>query len=176
VGAENPPGAAGVYVAVFSASLFALVLGMAALDVADFGGRLARGGWGRAVAVLLGFLAAALGGMWVYVSLGFAITGEVPAGSALIETETVVHLGIVLDLALLVPAYAGACVGIWRGRPWGYVVGALVLVSGIVHQVGYLVALPFQAAAGMPGATGFDVFEPVIAALFVVVPPCSWRH
>jgi hypothetical protein len=158
-----------VHVAVFSASLFALVLGLTAPDLAAVGSRLARGGgWGRAVAVLLGFLAAALGGMWVYVSLRFAITGDVPAGSALVETETVVHAGIVLDLALLVPAYAGACIGIWRGRPWGYVVGAVMLVSGIVHQIGYLVALAFQATADIPGATAFDAFEPVIAALFVV--------
>jgi len=37
-----------------------------------------------------------------------------------------------------------------------------------VHQIGYLVALPFQVATGMPGATALDPLEPVIAALFVV--------
>ena len=56
--------------------------------------------------------------MWVYHSVRFAVTGDLPAGSFLVEPDTVVHLGFVLDLALLVPAYALAAVLLWRRSGW----------------------------------------------------------
>lgn len=117
---------------------------------------------------MLGLLAAGLGGMWVYYSLRFAATGEVPAGSALVESDVVVHVGIALDLALLVPAYALAAVLLWRGIAAGFVLASVVVVSRTMHQLSYMVALPFQAAADVPGAVAFDPMEPAIAVLFVV--------
>ena len=61
-------------------------------------------------------------------------------------------------------------------NPGGYILAAILLTSGVVHQVGYLVALPFQVAADVPGATAFDTIEPVIATGFLVaaVDRC-WR-
>jgi hypothetical protein len=156
-----------VYIAVFSGAMFGLVLALASLDVPAVIDRLRRRAPARLISAFLALLALGLGGMWIYASLWFAGTGQLPAGSALVETDQVVHLGIALDLALLVPAYAAGCVLLWRQAAWGYVIAALVLVSGVVHQVGYLVALPFQASAGVPGAVAIDAAEPVIAVLFL---------
>ena len=50
----------------------------------------------------------------------------------------------------------------------GFVLASVVLVAGTLHQVSYLVALPFQAAANIPGAVAFDPLEPVIAVLYAV--------
>ena len=86
-----------------------------------------------------------------------------PAGSALVETHSLVTLGIALDLSVQVPGYALASVLLWRRNGWGYVLGAILLTSGVAHQIGYMVALPFQVAADVPGATAFDPAEPVIA-------------
>jgi hypothetical protein len=85
----------------------------------------------------------------------------------LVEPDSVVHLGIALDLALLVPAYVLAAVMLWRGTAAGFVLASVVLMSGTLHQISYLVALPFQAAAGIPGAVAIDPLEPVIAALYL---------
>jgi len=156
-----------LHATVFGGSVVALVSTLMALDVPAVGAGFAPGTPRRLVAVVLGLLAAGLGGMWVAAAVGFAVTGKVPTGSALVEPDTVVHLGIALDLALLVPAYALAAVLLWRGVAAGFVLAAVVLVSGTLHQVGYLVALPFQAAAGIPGAVPFDPLEPVIATLYV---------
>jgi len=157
-----------LHAVVFGGSLFALVLTVSALDVpaigAGFGLRTPR----RLISAVLGLLAAGLGGMWVYYSVRFAVTREVPAGSALVEPDHVVHLGIALDLALLVPAYALAAVLLWRGIAAGFVLASVALVSGSLHQVSYMVALPFQAAADVPGAVAFDPLEPAIALLFGV--------
>ena len=41
-------------------------------------------------------------------------------------------------------------------------------MSGTLHQLSYMVALPFQVAAGIPGAVAFDPGEPFIALLYLV--------
>ena len=82
-------------------------------------------------------LAASLGGLWVFAALQFARTDRMPAGSALVETDSLVKLGIALDLSLLVPGYAIASVLLWRRRPWGFVLGAILLISGVAHQIGW---------------------------------------
>jgi len=79
----------------------------------------------------------------------------------------VVHLGIALDLALLVPLYGVAAVLLWRRLPWGYVLATLALLPGILHQLTYLVAMPFQVAADVPGAVSTDPVEPVIVLLYL---------
>ena len=86
----------------------------------------------------------------------------------MVETDSLVRLGIALDLSLLVPSYALAAVLLWRRRAWGYLLAGVLLTSGVVHQIGYMVALPFQVAAGVPGATAFDPIEPVIASGFLL--------
>ena len=122
----------------------------------------------RGAAAILGLLTAALGGMWVSVCLAYAVTGSLPQGSLLVETDQVVQLGIVLDLAVLVPLYGTAATLLWRQRAWGVVLGAIALVAGLMHQLSYLLALVLQDAAGVPGAVGFDPLEPVIVSLYVV--------
>jgi len=115
-----------VHVATFSAALFALILALCSLDVHGVADQLRPTVHARPIAAVLALLALGLGGMWIAVSLRFAATGEVPTGSALVETDTVVHLGIALDLALLVPTYAAAAALLWRRAAWGYTLAAVV--------------------------------------------------
>lgn len=157
-----------LHVLAFAAAVFALPLALTSIEAGAIARSLAPQAPTRVIACVLGFLAASLGGMWVLESLRYAVTGSTPAGSALVETDTVVHLGMALDLALLVPAYALAAVLLWRRTGWGVTIAAAVLVSGTLHQASYLVALPFQAAANVPGARAFDPGEPPIAAAFLV--------
>ena len=110
----------------------------------------------------------ALGGIWVYASIRFITTGELPVGSALVESDAVVQLGLALDLTVLVPAYALAAVLLWLRAAAGYVLATVLLIAGTLHQVSYMVALLFQSTAGVPEAVAFDPFEPVIAAFYLV--------
>ncbi|MDN5797053.1 MAG: hypothetical protein L0H79_15025 [Intrasporangium sp.] len=157
-----------LHVAVFSASLTALVLTIAGLDVAAVAERFrgVRHVWPAAVA--LGLLAVSLGGMWVWAAVANAVTGTVPVGSSLVETTEVLHLGMVLDLAVQVPLYAAAAVLVWRRTGWGYVLAFVALVSGIPEQLSYLVAMPFQVMAGVPDAVALEPLEPVIVALYAL--------
>jgi hypothetical protein len=157
-----------LHAAVFATALCALVLAVTAVDathVAECFGPRTRV---RGTAAILGVLAIALGGMWIYFAVDNAVTGDVPAGSRLVETDTIVHLGMALDLVLLVPLYAVAAVLLWRRAAWGYVLAAVALVAGVLHQISYIVAMPFQVAADIPGAVAYDPVEPVIALLYLV--------
>lgn len=156
-----------VHVLVFSAALFALGLALSAIDVSAIAERFSARTPTRWISGFLAVLAAALGGMWIYSSLRFALTEELPMGSQLVESDALVHLGFVLDLAILVPTYALAAVLLWRRAAWGFVLAAVVTISGTVHQIGYMVALPFQVQAGVPGAMAFDPVEPLIAVAYL---------
>lgn len=158
-----------LHVAVFSLSIFALILALANLDVPWVGRHFGARTPVRWISVVLGFLAVALGGMWIFFSLRFAVTGEVPQEpSKLVLPTASTHLGWVLDLALLVPVYLLAAVLLWRRAAWGYVLATVSLVAGTVHQLSYMTALVFQARAEVPGATAFDPQEPFIAAAILV--------
>jgi hypothetical protein len=143
-------------------------LTVAAIDLAAVKGRFGTRTQVPVIAGILGLLAVALGGMWIYLVVDNAVTGDVPAGSQLIETDTIVHLGIALDLTLLVPLYAVAAVLLWRRAGLGYLLATVALLAGLLHQVSYLVALPMQAAADVPGAVAYDPGEPVIVALYLI--------
>lgn len=157
-----------LHTAIFSTSLFALITSLASLDRQKVMSSFRRSTPVRAIAAILAVLALALGGLWVFWAVFAATTGDVPPGSSLVETDAVVHLGIALDLAVLVPTYFAAAVLLWRRSAWGYILAAVALVSGALHQVTYMVALAFQASAGVPGSTAFDPAEPFILALYVV--------
>ena len=156
-----------LHVAVFATALWALVLTLIAIDVASVAERISHRSPVRAIAGILGALAVGLGGMWIYFAVNNAVTGNVPAGSQLVETDTIVHLGMALDLSLLVPLYAVAAMLLWRRAAWGYVLASVALVAGILHQVSYVVAMPFQFTADVPEAVSYDPIEPVIVLLYL---------
>jgi hypothetical protein len=156
-----------LHTAVFGTSLWLLVLTLAGLDADELANRFGTKTFTRVVSSILALLAVSLGGLWVYWALDNAVTGDVPTGSQLVETDLMVHLGMALDLALLVPLYAAAAVLLWRRMPWGHVLAVLALLPGILHQITYLVAMPFQVAASVPGAASTDPAEPIIVLLYL---------
>jgi hypothetical protein len=156
-----------LHAAVFSTGLVALGLTLASLDLNALAARFDPRTRRRTIAGILGGLAAALGGMWVYLAVDTAVHGEAPTGSKLVETDTVVHLGMALDLTLLVPLYAAAAWLLWRRAPWGYALAGLALFAGLLHQLGYVVAMPFQVASDVPGAVAHDPGEPMIVLMYL---------
>ena len=158
-----------IHVAVFSLSVITLSLMLASMDVPEIARRFADRTPVRAIGGTLLSLAGTLAVFWSVPSLRFAFTGQLPEeGSQLIVPIGITHLGWALDLSLLVPAYAVAGALLWRRAAWGYVLAVVVLVAGVLQQADYITALLFQAAAEIPGASGFDPIEPFIAAIYLV--------
>ncbi|GAA1915689.1 hypothetical protein [Nocardioides marmoribigeumensis] len=161
-----------LHVAVLGTALVALGLHVAALadpsDPARSALRVGEARHPRLAAGLLVALAVGLGAMWVVAAVVQAVDGTVPVGSRLVETVTVVRLGMALDLLLLVPLYLASGVLLWRGAAWGRVLTVVSVLSGLVHQVDYLVAMPMQVAAGVEGAVSSDAAEPVVVLAYLV--------
>lgn len=158
-----------IHVATFSASVFTLGLALANLDVPAIARRFAERTPVRLVGGILLLLAVTLAVFWTTPSLLFAFGGDLPSeGSKLIVPIAITHLGWVLDLSLLVPAYALAGILLLRRRPWGYVLAAVVLIAGVLQQVEYAMALVFQASTDIPGAIAFDPIEPFIISAYLV--------
>ena len=156
------------HVAVFTTSLYGLVLSLVAVDVGGLAARFRRRTPVSTVAVILLLLAVPLAAIQISGLAGFAFTGAAPdEPSQLVVTATFTRLGAVLDLSLLVPAYLIAAVWLWRRRAWGYLLATVVLLAGALHQISYIAGMLFQLAADIPGA-GFDPYEPVILGLFAV--------
>jgi hypothetical protein len=137
-----------VHVALFSLSVFALALAMMSLDIPGIARQFSEHTPVRSVSAILMLLAFGLAAMWVFFSLRFAINGEFPDESLLVLPAANVHLGYVLDLALLVPAAGLAAILLWRRAALGYVLATVVAAFCVVYQLNYTVALIFQAAAG----------------------------
>jgi hypothetical protein len=157
-----------LHVAILTAAAAALTLGLRATDVDALAGRFGRRTPARPVAGVLAFLAVALGGMWVFYSLRFAVTGDPPAESALVVPQAITHLGYALDLSVLIPAYTIAAALLWRRAAWGFVLAPVLLLGGALQQLAYMTALIFQARADVPGATAFDPAEPIVVAAYAV--------
>jgi hypothetical protein len=156
------------HVSIFTLSIATLVLILANLDVGGIADSFGERTPVRTVSVLLLILALPIGALWVFFSLRMAATDQPPADTLLVQSQAGLHLAYVLDLALLLVPYVLAAVLLWRRAAWGYVAAAVLLVSGLVHQVSYVAALWFQSRAKVPGATAFDPQEPVIAAVFLI--------
>jgi hypothetical protein len=160
-----------LHVAAFSLAVFALVLALATFDVTGLVAGFRDRTPVRSIGGVLLLLGVSLGVMWSVYALRFAVTAEVPdEPSRLVLPTAVTHLGWALDLSLLVPGYLLAGVLLWRRAAWGYVLAAMMLVSGVLHQVAYLSALVFQVEAGVAGASAFDPAEvPIVVAYVVAV-------
>jgi hypothetical protein len=157
-----------LHIAVFTVSVYALALALTHLDVPGLARRFAERTPVRTVSTILALLAVALGTMWVAASIRFIATAQLPEEtSELVVPFVITRLGHALDLSLLVPAYLLGAVLLWRRNAWGYALATMLLVAGVVHQIGYMTALLFQVDAGIPGASAFDPFEPVITLAYL---------
>jgi hypothetical protein len=156
------------HVAIFTASLYGLVLSLVSFDVGGPAGRFRPRTPVRTIAAIIGLLAVSLASIQVAGLAGFALTGTVPQEpSQLVVPLVFTRLGAVLDLSLLVPAYLLAAVWLWRRQSWGFLLAAAILVAGALHQVSYIAGMLFQLAADIPGAA-FDTIEPIIVTLYIL--------
>lgn len=156
------------HTAIFATSAYALVMSVAALDIAGLARRFRARTPARTVASILLLLAVPLAWIQTSALAGYALAGNVPQEpSQLVVPLTFTRLGAVLDLSLLVPAYLLAAVWLWRRRAAGYVLAASVLLAGALHQASYIAGMVFQITADIPGAA-FDPYEPLIVALFAL--------
>ncbi len=119
------------YVLLFTLSIYALILTVAKLDVPAVHRQLSPRTPVRFIGGFMVFFAALLGAMWVAMSLSFVFTGIVP--QPILQTGHPTGVVFATDLSLLVPAMALGGVLLWKRRPIGYILAAIVLIKACTY-------------------------------------------
>lgn len=139
-----------VYAALVGLSIWTLLLGLSDFDVAALAGRFALRTPVRWVAATMLLIALFLGGMWGAQSLAFVVTGELP--QVIIDSGSRTSIVFALDLTLLMPAMAVGAILLWRRRPWGYAMSAILMIKGTAYTLALLAMSVFSANAHIAGA------------------------
>ena len=125
-----------VYVALFSLSVYALVLLLSAIDVKTIGQHFGNHAPLKGLALFLLLVALPLGVFELAQVSAYLFTGKLP---------TVPPLIFALDLSIIVPTSALAAVLLWRRSAWGYVLGAIMLVKAATYGLALCLATAFVA-------------------------------
>ncbi|MCB0110728.1 MAG: hypothetical protein KDE53_32640, partial [Caldilineaceae bacterium] len=164
-----------VYIALFSASLFAFVLLFAAIDRRLLADHLAPDLPRRAIAIFMVVSGLATLVIWLVPLLNDLALNQLPASSGTYSTK----ITDVLDLGIITPVTLIAGVLIWRRNPVGYLIAFSLLVLEIMltpmiaaQTVSQLVAgITFTPAEILGPMAGFATLG--LFALWVMV--VLWR-
>lgn len=161
-----------LHIALLSMSIFALACALPNLDIAAIAARLRTTRVARWVGGFLVLVGAAQGGLWIFLVLRFALTGE------LLEDIPVSgqHLVFALDLSLLAPTLVLAGVLLYQRTSMGFVLGTAVSVFGAVYQLNLMLAGVFQANADVRGVKAFPLESIVLTTVFVAAAAVLVLH
>jgi hypothetical protein len=161
-----------LHVALLALSIWATAFAVAGIDVGMVVRSLNRTRSTRWVGAFLALVGAILGGLWIFLSIRFALTGELMADIP----RRGIHLVFAIDLALLVPALVVAGILCWRRSCVGVVFAGVMAVMGALYQVNLLLAGLFQADAGVPGVKAFPPEGVVLAIGFCAAVSILFRR
>ena len=161
-----------LHIALFSLSIATLVLAVANIDVAAIAARFRDVRGARLIGGFLAVVGTVLGGLWLFLAIRFAVTGELMADLP----ADGIHLVFAIDTSLLVPALVIAGVLLWRRTARGFVFGTAMAVMGAVYQVNLLMAGLFQANADVPGTKAFPLEGIVLATGFALATLALLLH
>jgi hypothetical protein len=153
-----------LHIALFSLSIAALVLAVANIDVGEIAVRFHGVRVARVIGGFLAVVGSVLGGLWLFLAIRFAVTGELIAGLP----RDGVHLVFAIDTSLLVPALVISGILLWRRTSRGFVFGTAMAVMGAIYQANLLVAGVFQANSHVSGVKAFPLEGIVLASGFTL--------
>jgi hypothetical protein len=150
-------------VALFALSMYALIYVMCGLDLADIARKFSERTPVKWISGYLIFIAGFLGIFEFTRSLSLFLRGEPPSDPTRV---------FALDLTLIVPAMVLGAVWLWRHRPWGFVLAAMMTLKGATYGLALLAMAAF--VAGFRWSGPWDPLTPfygVVAAGGIV---SSW--
>jgi hypothetical protein len=145
-----------LYVTIFALSIAALVAVLTTPDVRVLASELGPPRLRLWVGCYMVLWALALGGIWILQSLDHAITGKVPHILVAIghPNADVTNLVAALDLSLLVPPVAVGAIWLLWQKPWGYLLAAVMNVSGAAYTLVLAAASYSASRAGFSEVAG----------------------
>lgn len=138
-----------LYVAIFTLSVYALIIGLSSINVDALTSGLAKTKAYKWISVYLLFIALPLGLFEVNQCINCIITGNSPTAPPLI---------FALDLSIIVPNTALAAILLWRGSASGYVLGTIMLVKAFTY--GLVLSITTALVAGFRLSGSWDPLRP----------------
>lgn len=136
-----------VYVLILVLSAIALILVLVRLDVADVAAAFRPTTPVRWISGYMLLTGLALTIAWTAQWAAFMLTGVEPAIG-----EEAFRLIAAMDLSLVVPGSLLGGALLWRRRPWGFVMGGIVILKGATYTLVLAVASTVGAARGLEGS------------------------
>ena len=161
-----------IYVALFTLSIFALIFGLAKLDISAISQKCHARTSVRWISGFMLFVALGLTGVYVAQSLGFVATGQLP--DIVVKSGHSTSVVFALDLSLVVPFFVLGAIWLWQRRPWGYVLAVIVNVKGAVYMLALSAVTVSAVQAGASkdlsqvALWGFIGAGSLIASLFLL--------
>jgi len=139
-----------IYVVLFTMSIYALIFGLSRVDVNGISQNFQARTPVKWISGFMLFFAVFLGGMWIARSISFVATGKVPQD--IVDTGHPTGVVYAIDLSLLVPSLILGAILLWKRQPWGYVIGAVMMVKATTYALALIAMSIFADRAGVPGA------------------------
>lgn len=122
-----------VYAALFALSIFALIFSLVGLDVGALNRLFSEKTPVKWIGGYFLFVAVGLSSVYLIQSIGFMVTGQLPAIVTISGHPT--NVVFALDLTLLIPWLAVGAFWLMKRQPWGYVVAGVLSVKGPLYTL-----------------------------------------
>jgi hypothetical protein len=136
-----------LHVAIVVTAIVGLAVTLARADAAAVASGFAAGTPARVVAGYLALTGVGLGSAWLAQWAAYVFGGVRP--SVGVDAFALVAA---LDMTLIVPFMVFAGVLLWRRRPWGFVLGAMMAVKGATYTLGLTASSAVGATRGIAGS------------------------
>jgi hypothetical protein len=135
-----------LYTTLVTLSLFALILGLASLDIEEIGRKFHARTPVRPISIFMLFIPLIMGVMVeIPQVMQMVFDGQVHPDILKFDHPTaVVHA---TDITLLFPAVIVGAVLLWKRRPWGYILTALLMFKGATYTLALVFMSYFAAQA-----------------------------
>lgn len=154
-----------VYVAIFSVSLYTLFGELLSLDIETVKKSFSPGTVNKIAAVFLVIIGLMLAGMWLKMIIGSLLTGIAPST---LETYTTLVIQA-LDLGVVVPAAVITGVLLFKGKGWGYLLAAMLLIKVSLLGTAILSMIYFMVQNGVNIELGQAVFFIIVTVLGITI-------
>lgn len=120
-----------VYVALFSLSGVGLIIGLSNLDIEQIAQRFTKPSPFRWVSIYLLVMGIMLFLAEMSMVIDYLVSGNIP--ETIENTDHPTGIVFALDLSIVVPLFLAAAILLWKQRPWGYVLSAIMLLKGFAY-------------------------------------------
>ncbi|EKD25873.1 MAG: hypothetical protein ACD_79C01462G0003 [uncultured bacterium] len=159
-----------VYVALFSSSIAALILGLSNLNVNDIALRFSPKTPVKVISIYIMLIAI----MLFFVEMGmisnYFQTGALPETIKLTGHPT--SIVFALDLSIVVPVSVVTAFLLWKQNTWGYILGMIMLLKGFTY--GLVLSIGTALLAYSPAFGKWDPLMPLYLLLVIGGFICCW--